>query len=59
MIRSDDNRVVIAGTSICLMQDLSNILSAVKETLGSRMGEECADEIISLCGRYQKGRIRR
>ena len=52
MIKSDDSRVVIAGTGVELLQDFVNITKGLRQVLADRCGEQKADEIISMCGRF-------
>lgn len=52
MIKSDNKHVVISGNPLDLIQDFVNIMSAFRGVFTDKLGEEKADELISLCGRY-------
>lgn len=52
MIKCDGCRVVMSGTGVELLQDFVNVTKGVRSTLSGEIGEERADEIITLCGRY-------
>ena len=52
MIKSDNKHVVISGSPLDLIQDFVNITTAFRGVFTDKLGEEKADELISLCGRY-------
>ena len=52
MIKSDGERVVIAGSGVELLQDFVNITKGLRQVLVDKCGEVKADEIIGLLGRF-------
>lgn len=52
MIKCDGDRVVIAGSGVELMQDFVNITKGIRQVLTEKCGEERADEMISMLGRF-------
>ena len=52
MIKSDNDRVVIAGSGIELLQDFVNITKGLRQVLTEKVGVDRADEIISMLGRF-------
>ena len=52
MIKSDGTKVICSGSGIELLQDFVNVMKSVRSILTERFGEEVADEVIAVCGRY-------
>ena len=52
MIKCENERVIIAGSGVELMQDFVNITKGFRQVLVDKCGEERADEIIGLLGRF-------
>lgn len=52
MIKCENERVIIAGTGVELMQDFVNITKGMRQVLVDKCGDDRADEIIGLLGRF-------
>lgn len=50
MINCDDVGVRVVGSTLNIIQDFTNIVSAVRKALLDNMTPETADELIALCG---------
>ena len=52
MIKAEGKSVICSGNGVELLQDFVNIMQSVRSVLISKLGNEKADEIIAVCGRY-------